>query len=162
MTTPCALPTCDEITLDQHVCQKCIPIKTTPDQALLDELYRTAGEVAWLDAKVRELNELDLIWNKTRTKRSYDDPETIYEAKPSTWYLLWRDARDRLVRVAEACKKANIEERRIQLAEDQGRLIAGVLQRIFNRLDPTDSQQNLIPIVVPEELRALTHKETEQ
>lgn len=117
-----------------------LPIETTPDQALLDELYRTAGEVAWLDIKVRAIHEHEL-------------------EEGNTWHRLWVAAREHLLKVAEACKKANIEERRIQLAEDQGRAIAAVLQRIFNRLELTPHQQALIPVIVPHELRTLTPPE---
>jgi len=136
-----------------------LSIETTPDQALLDELYRTAGEVAWLDSKVRQLDDENLIWGITREKTGGDDHGVTREAKPNAWYLLWHNARDRLVKVAEACKKANIEERRIQLAEDQGRAIAGAVIRILGRLELTDAQQALVPVVVPQELRAITSGE---
>jgi len=133
-----------------------LSIETTPDQALLDELYRTAGEVAWLDTKVRQLDAEELVWGVTREKTGGDDHGITKEAKPNAWYVLWQHARDRLVKVAEACKKANIEERRIQLAEDQGRLIAGAIQQILGALNLTPDQQALVPTVVPAALRALT------
>jgi len=133
-----------------------LSLEVSPDQALLDELYRTAGEVAWLDVKVRELDADDLVWGVTRVKDGGDDRGTTKEAKPNAWYLLWVAARDRLVKVAEACKKANIEERRIQLAEDQGRLIAGAIQQILTALQLTDEQQARVPQIVPTILRQLT------
>lgn len=133
-----------------------LSLEVSPDQALLDELYRTAGEVAWLDVKVRELDAENLVWGKTREKTGGDDHGTTHEAKPNAWYLLWVAARDRLVKVAEACKKANIEERRIQLAEDQGRLIAGAIQQILTALQLTDEQQARVPQIVPAILRQLT------
>lgn len=137
-----------------------LSLETTPDQALLDELYRTAGEVAWLDVKVRELDTDDLVWGVTdETKKGsgeFPGTDVTSSAKPNVWYQLWVAARDRLVKVAEACKKANIEERRIQLAEDQGRLIAGAIQQILTALQLTDEQQQRVPQIVPAILRQLT------
>lgn len=45
MTTPCALPTCDEITLDQHVCQKCINMLH----------HQVLDNISWI------LTDLDLV-----------------------------------------------------------------------------------------------------
>lgn len=70
-----------------------LSIETTPDQALLDELYRTAGEVAWLDSKVRELDEENLVWGVTdevdKASGEFPGVDTTRSAKPNVWYVLW-------------------------------------------------------------------------
>ena len=132
-----------------------LPILVDPHTALLEELHRTAGAVAWLGALVADLERADVIWGQTRKKVGGDDAGTTFEAKPNAWYVLWQGERKHLVDVATACTKAGIEERRIQLAEDQGRLLAGVIQRILGRLDLSEVQQSLVGSVVPEELRQI-------
>lgn len=144
-----------------------IPIEVDPHTALLQELHRTAGAVAWVGAIVaglsREEEYLDdeghakdtLVWGITKQKQGGDDEGTTWEAKPNIWYELWARERKHLTEVAAACVKAGIEERRIQLAEDQGRLLAVVIQKVLGRLNLDSAQQALVAQVVPEELRAV-------
>lgn len=122
-----------------------ILIETSPQQALLDELARSAGALAFYQARLDEA----------------DDPNgllvrTMFGSTPSTWLQLWNDERDRMARISTAALKAGIEERRVQLAEAQGALIADAIRRILNRLNLTHEQLTLVGTVVPEELRALT------
>jgi hypothetical protein len=63
--------------------------------------------------------------------------------------------RDRLVRIAKTTLDAGVEERRVQLAESQGALVAGAIRRILVRLNLTAEQEALVGVVVPSELRAL-------
>lgn len=138
-----------------------VPINTTPQQALLDEVQRAAGMVAYYGAKVQALeadNPDTLVYgttrDETRTGAEYGTTR-VDEATPNMWLTLWNDERDRLVRVSAAAIKAGIEERRVQLAEHQGQLIALVLARILDQLHLTTTQQSLAATIVPTELRAL-------
>lgn len=63
--------------------------------------------------------------------------------------------RDRVVRVAKTAHDMGIAEREIRLAEAQGVMLAAVVRRILDRLELTEAQRRLIPVVVPEELRAV-------
>lgn len=142
-------------------------VETSPEQALLDEVHRCAGMVAYYGARAAEVVDgpdasaeaaearQELVWGRTREKTGGDDAGTTYEAAPNIWLKLWNDERDRLVRVSAACLKAGIEERRVQLAEAQGALVAGAVRRILERLNLTDAQLVLVGEVVPQELRAL-------
>lgn len=135
-----------------------LPVETSPQQALLDEVQRAAGMVAYYGARVAEIAETDrsqLVWGRTREKSGGDDYGTTHEAAPNIWLTLWNDERDRLARVSAVAIKAGIEERRVQLAEQHGALIADVIRRILSRLDLTAAQQTLVGEVVPQELRAL-------
>ena len=140
----------------QEVTALALPDNIDPQTALLDELRRTSGWVLYLEAKVDELDEHDLVWGTTKEKTGGDDRGTTQEAKPSAWYVLLRDERRHLLDVAGACIRAGIEERRIALAEGQGRLIAGAIQQILARLMLTAEQQQLVPTIVPEVLRSIT------
>lgn len=132
-----------------------LPVEVDPQAALLAELHRTAGAVAWLDSIVQGLERDDVTWGKTREKTGGDDHGTTHEAGVNVWVQLWQSERKHLAAVARECLKSGIEERRVQLAEDQGRLLAGVVQRILARLDLTTAQQALVGQVVPEEFRAI-------
>lgn len=133
-----------------------IPVVVDPHEALLAELHRTAGAVEWLGAIVAGLERDQVGWGTTKVKTGGDDGGVTEEAKPSIWYELWARERKHLVDVAAACVKAGIEERRIALAEGQGRLLAGVVSRILARLELDERQQSLVSVVVPDEFRAIT------
>lgn len=139
-----------------EVIERALPTDVDPHTALLDELRRTSGWVLYLESKVDELDEKDLTWGVTRRKFGGDDHGTTKEAKPNAWYVLLTAERKHLLDVANACVKAGIEQRRIQLAEDQGRLIAGAIQQILGRLMLTAEQLALVPEVVPTVLRNIT------
>lgn len=149
-----------------------VPIDTTPEQALLDEVKRAAGMVAFYQARIIEVDEFsedphhDLVWGITKDDKSGEFPGPMFEAAPNVWLTLFNQERDRLVRVASAAIKAGIEERRVKLAEQQGSLIAAVLKRILDEMLTValaDSPNTLparwaeaVSIVVPRELRQLT------
>lgn len=63
---------------------------------------------------------------------------------------------DRAARVSKMVVDAGIEERRTQIAEHEGQLIAAVIQRILARLQLTPEQQGMVSTVVPQELRAVS------
>ena len=132
-----------------------LPVDVDPAEALLEELHRTAGEVAWLGSVVAELEQDDAIWGLTKEKTGGDDRGTTHEAGLNIWVQTWHAQRRHLTLVARECLKAGIEERRIQLAETQGAMLAGVVRAILSRLNLTTDQQALVSVVVPEELRRI-------
>ncbi|RCK68283.1 hypothetical protein DT076_16685 [Desertihabitans brevis] len=154
-------------------------VETSPEQALLDEVHRCAGMIAYYGQRAREVeagtidgdrpNRLDpddpretrrdLVWGITRQKTGGEDAGTTEEAAPNVWLKLWNEERDRLVRVAAACLKAGIEERRVRIAEETGSLVAQVIRRVLDRLELTEQQRTLVGTVVPDELRALASAE---
>jgi hypothetical protein len=132
-----------------------LPRDIDPHEALLEELHRTAGAVAWLGAVVAGIEQGDVVWGKVRDKVGGDDRGTTHEAGVNTWVRLWQAERAHLVAVSAQCIKAGIDERRMQLAEGAGEQLAGVLRAVFGRLDLSEGQWALVAVVVPEELRKL-------
>lgn len=130
-----------------------LPQTIDPHEALLAELHRTAGEVAWLGQIVAALDADDVTWGRVRDKEGGDDRGTTYEARPNAWVQLWHQQRRHFLDVAKACVAAGIEERRVRLAEDSGRMLASVVRAVLDRLELTPAQLELVPVVVPEELR---------
>lgn len=104
-----------------------------------------------------------LVWGQTeyRDKSGGDDAgQTVVEqAGINVWYQLYMKEREHLAKVSALALRAGIEERKIKLAEDQGNLVAAVLQRILNALNLTPSQWEQVPVIVPRELRALASLE---
>lgn len=97
-----------------------IPIEINPDEALLGELYRTAGFIATYDAFVRELE----LTEGQHWGRMYGPTGMVTgEAKPHVAVeLLFRERRH-LADVSVAALRANIDERRIQIVEDQATMV---------------------------------------
>lgn len=158
-----------------------LPRVVGPGEALLEEVHRSAGHVAWLGEKVRELDmvtggegagEHALVWGTTKVvdKGSGESPgvDTTEEARPSIWYTLYAQERDRLVKVCEAALRAGVEERRVRLAESQGQLVGGLVQRVLGALFDRLVAEGVAPDrlrevwaaavaeIVPREFRALT------
>jgi hypothetical protein len=142
-----------------------IKIQTSATEALLEEVQWTAGHVAWLRERVQEIEssariegtdrEHPLVWGVTKEKSGGEDRGTTKEAVPNVWLRLYQQERDHLVKVCSAAIKAGIEERRIQLAEQQGALVAQAIRAILGDLQLTPEQQARVPEVVPRHLRAL-------
>jgi len=110
-----------------------LPREIDPAAALLEEVHRTAGHVAWLAAKIRELDDDDLTWGVTqeteKTATLVPGTDTKSAARPSVWLELYHRERKHLVRVSKAAMDAGISERLVRLAEQQGTMLVDVIRR---------------------------------
>jgi hypothetical protein len=135
-----------------------LPVNVTPTQALLDEVQWTAGHVAWLRERIQELEQAQLTWGRTEYREGATDKgqewKSVERAGANVLLDLYERERKHLVAVTTAALSAGIEERRVQLAEDQGRLVADVLRGALVALghDPHDPD---VMRVVSTQLRAL-------
>lgn len=136
-----------------------LPIDVDPGKALLDEIAVTYGHVQWLREKVQSLDPEELVWGREKHEDGVGPQGvvdvTTEKAGPNVWYSMYLTEREHLVKVTTAALRAGIEERRIKIAEDQGTLVATVLRRILDALNLTPEQAELVPVIVPRELRAL-------
>lgn len=73
--------------------------------------------------------------------------------------LLYERSLDRVAKLSDTLARHNWEGRRMQLAEDSGRLLAGVVRAILERLELDERQRSLVPLVVPEEMRRVAQLE---
>lgn len=117
------------------------PIEIDPTAALLQELYRTAGMVQYLDTKIQRW-ELDT---------DVEIPDSQQQ-----WLRVHREERRHMVQVAKLALDAGIAEREIQLAEQQGMILASAIEQILERLELTPTQTSMIPEIVPAVLRAVS------
>lgn len=107
-----------------------LPREVDPHAALLEELHRAAGHVAWLGGLVAHLSD-DL------TQQQHLEAGGTVE-RPSVWLELYQRERTNLGRIAKTCVDVGIEERRVTLAEQQGQLIAQVLRGVLTDLGVAD------------------------
>jgi hypothetical protein len=137
-----------------------LPREIDPAAALLEEVHRTAGHVAWLHEKVREIHADDLVWGVVeevdKGASEFVGVDVTKAARPSVWLDLYRAERKHLVDVTKAALAAGIAERQVRLAEQQGALIGGVIQRILDDLALTAEQRARVPEVVPRHLRSVS------
>lgn len=137
-----------------------LPREIDPRDALLEEVYRTAGAVDWLQQQVQALAAEDVVWGKTEEvdKQAGEFPgvDTRRAAEVNLWVQLWQRERAHLVRVSKEAIGAGLEERRVRLAEQQGAMLAGVIKAILGDLDLSPEQQAKVATVVPMRLRAIS------
>lgn len=135
------------------------PVDTTPTEALLEEVRWTAGHVQWLRERVQELEQETVVWGMTEKVQKFagefPGDDTTYGAAPSVWVDLYSRERKHLLDVCKAAISAGIEERRVRLAEQQGNLLATVIQRILGDLGLSPEQQAMVSEVVPRHLRSV-------
>lgn len=122
------------------------PFEVDPTTALLEELYRTAGHVRYLDRQIEQ-------WE-------FDTTAEIPDSQKQ-WMAVHMNERKHMAEVAKLALVAGIAERQIQLAEQQGMILAGAIEQILDRLGLTQSQIDLVPRVVPEVLRSLSFRTPE-
>lgn len=136
-----------------------LPREVDPRDALLEEVYRSAGAVDWLQRQVRALEAEDVVWGKSEevNKQSgeFAGVDTTYRAAIHVWVDLLNRERKHLVDVCKTAIAAGLEERRVRLAEQQGAMLAGVIKNILGDLDLSAEQQARVGEIVPRHLRAV-------
>lgn len=129
-----------------------LPRDIDPHSALLEEVHRTAGHVAWLslvlaDVEPNQLKQLDM---------------TGRFEKPSVWLEIYQAERAHYARVAKAAIDAGIEERRVKMAEAQGeqlgQVIRNVLADVFNLLVTAGLAADLLRQVHREQVPSIVRR----
>jgi hypothetical protein len=100
-----------------------IPTEIDPHSALLQELHRSVGVVEWLAKQVQQAGTV-----------LYVDEDGNEKNKTNVWFREWQRERDRAAKVAESCARAGVEERRVAIVEDQGRLMSQLLRAVLSDL----------------------------
>lgn len=131
-----------------------------PTEALLELVHYQAGIVTYWRGRVEDVDAKDLEWGQTKHESGFGPEGPIdkvtTEAVPHVAYRLLVEAQDKLAAYAAAALKAGVDERRVRLAEGQGALVAQVIRGILAALNLTPEQLELVPTVVPAQLRLLT------
>jgi hypothetical protein len=117
------------------------PVTVDPMTALIGEVHRTAGHIAWLSVELQQ----------------HPDP-AAFEARVLLKH--YQQEREHLVRVSKAAIDSGVAEREVRLAEDQGRLLIEVIQTVLGSLALTPRQAMEARSVVARELRRVGELET--
>lgn len=146
-----------------------LPVDVDPREALLQEVHRTAGHVAWLGQIVAALEHGGSGYRRDTIVEGEDEREIFVPLsglkqlskdgkfeKPSVWLEIYQQERRHLREVCAAAVSAGVQERAVQLAEQQGVALAGAIRAILGDLQLSPEQLALVPAVVPRHLRALT------
>jgi len=91
-------------------------VETTPLEALEAMLWEAAGNVVFLRGMVAELDP-----DETYAEIYGPTGRPTGEAKPHVIVVMYDAERDRLAKLAEACAKLGLDERRVRLAEGQAK-----------------------------------------
>lgn len=105
-------------------------VDITPHEAIVFMVRRSAGMVAWLEAKVQLLDDEDMFYENQAKN-----------LQPNPWLTLLSDERDRLVKYAKTAADAGVAERAIQLAEQQGAMVANVLRSVLDQMGLDEQQR---------------------
>lgn len=108
------------LVIARQECEKLgIEIETDPGEALIRRLWEAEGDLAFYRAQVQTLGEdvLTTEWSVAEGRRSV----------PNAMVVLYHEAETRSVQIAAAAIRANVDERRVRLAErDAGMIFAAV------------------------------------
>lgn len=102
-----------------------LPRDIDPQQALIEELHRTAGLVEFYQAKAAEDPDALLV-------------KTMFGQQPNVWIKQMEAERRHFKDVAATCVKLGLDERRVALAEEQGKLLARIIGGILAELGVAD------------------------
>jgi hypothetical protein len=128
-----------------------LPREIDPHAALLEELHRTAGHVAWL-GQIIASGKMAVEQSPTRKARTVKLDQDVFGGgqQPSVWVELYHRERKHFADVAKTCIAVGIEERRVQIAEQQGQLLAEVIRGVLTDLGVVGRPE--VPAVVRKHL----------
>lgn len=117
-----------------------LELDISPAEALLQEVRRSAGVVAWLGERIREVVGEDpaaLIWGaKSETRQTgrtaegpVDTTTTAEAAGVNLWWELWSKERAHLIKAAAAAHAAGVAEHQIRIAEQFGERMGQLMVR---------------------------------
>lgn len=123
-----------------------LPRTIDPHTALLEEVHRTAGHVAYLGEIVAQLEPTYGENNTSLLAPIGDSQSGLIRVGASIWVQMYQAERAHLVRVCAEAIKCGIAERQVKLAEEQGALIAQVLRGVIADLGLADDER--VPAIV--------------
>ena len=143
-----------------------ISVETTPEEALLQQVWEAAGNVALLRKLVANL-EAAVSTGMVRTTGVFGEPGIAVrtgnlnrrnEAAPHVLVRMYNEERERLVRFSRACIDVGVSERMVRLAEKQGELLVGVIEAVLadKELGLTPNQKEIGKKAIAGQLRRIS------
>jgi hypothetical protein len=142
-STPSGRKAAQRVMVEKAVRTFALPVETTAEQALLDEIARAAGWVLWLEGQIEEYagDDAQRLIQGTRSVRRKRDAEgseeIVTEVGPGVhlWVELLHRERKMLRDASIAAIAAHLDERRVHAAEEQGERDGRLIQAIIRALD---------------------------
>lgn len=130
-----------------------LPVDTDPAEALLNEVRRTAGHVAWLGRVIRAMDDPeDLVYGLVEetvepTIRD-SDGQTVtrntsgkYKAQQNVWYQMYAQERKHLVIASKAALDAGVSERMVRVMEQVADTFITMMENVFTEIGLTGEQR---------------------
>lgn len=143
------------------------PIDISPHEALLTCVRIAAGEVSYCTSRIQELHTGDYVDHPTSFReesgtggeKGMFTKDVTVKGPPAMniWIETRHEAMDRLARYAKMALEAGVEERRISMAEDLGRMLVPMFKAIFDQLGLTPAQAKRAPDILRAELLTFEH-----
>lgn len=123
--------------------------KMAPADALMEELSRAAGAVAYFDELVARIRMADEVVDAEGGEYQILSPVAIGLIE------LWNEQRKMYVQTAALAARAGIEERAIRIQEETAQVLVAALMAVLNGLDLTPEQIAQGRVLMATQLRAL-------
>lgn len=118
-----ALAEVEELVAKERALGRRLPIDGAEAmQEMIEEAYANVGVYRML------VEQLELTVGAGGLAASSGSTSKFNEVEPHIWVVLYNQERDRLVEYSLKARRAGVDERRAQLAEEQGRMIATVVR----------------------------------
>lgn len=118
------------------------PVSMDPHEAIVECIAIVAGEVRYASARIAELEEQEAAGAvETAAEISGEHGHSEVRWGPpalNIWIVTRHQALDRLVGYSAAAIKAGVEQRRVEIAEAQGQLLADAVRGILADLGVAD------------------------
>lgn len=105
------------------------------------------AEIDWLRRQVISIDQDALVWGMTEQKVGGEDSGVTYSAAQNVWWQLLREAEAVYATWLAVLIKANVDERRLYVAESVGAAVVGVMRAVQG-----DALQALLAAGVSEEI----------
>lgn len=138
--------------MGQRLQQASGEISTSPWDALLAEVRRSAYRTMWLDQRLDDEVQRE---NELRDESELDH-QREQAAEVRKWLAESRRERMHMARVSKAAVDAGLAERYVQSIEIEAKLIARVLENSIGVLDLTYDQKRAVALQLREELESVS------
>lgn len=143
-----------------------LPIDIPPAEALLNEVYRTYGHIAWLQVRISRLDERELIWGRTEEVSEPDikneDGDTVAarittksRAQAHIYLEMYQKERRHLREVCRDALAAGVNQRMLDVFERTADSFMSVFDAVLGDLDLTPAQQERVPELMTLHLQAM-------
>ncbi len=140
-----------ELELARRECVKLsVPIETDPGDALLGEVFRTCGWLATYESAVQELALVEgEHWGATYGPGGL----ATGEAKPHVLVELLHRERRHLADVTSAALRANIDERRVRIVENQATMVHRAFEAALASIELDGTQRQTARVAYGRQLQ---------